>query len=83
MVNVGSAATAGDLAERALAAGLPVNPHHAWAGLALVVLAVADRLDAALRGADEILAEARERGAALTVATVWRIERSSTFAAET
>ena len=70
MVNVGSAATAGDLAERALAAGLPVDPHHAWAGLALVVLAVADRLDAARRGADEILAEARERGAALTVATV-------------
>ena len=70
MVNVGSAATAGDLAERALGAGLPVNPHHAWSGLALVVLAVADRLDAARRGADEILAEARERGAALTVATV-------------
>jgi DNA-binding CsgD family transcriptional regulator len=70
MVNVGSAATAGDLAERALGAGLPVNPHHAWAGLALVVLAVSDRLDAARRRADEILAEARERGAALTVATV-------------
>jgi DNA-binding CsgD family transcriptional regulator len=70
MVNVGSAATAGDLAERALGAGLPVNPHHAWSGLALVVLAVADRLDAARRGADKILAEARERGAALTVATV-------------
>jgi hypothetical protein len=38
--------------------------------LALVVLAVADRLEAARQGADEILAEARERGAALTVATV-------------
>ena len=67
---LGSAATASDLAERALAAGLPVEPHHAWAGLALVVLAVADRLDAARRGADQILAEARERGAALTVASV-------------
>jgi DNA-binding CsgD family transcriptional regulator len=36
----------------------------------LAVLAVADRLGAARRIADEILAEARERGAALTVATV-------------
>jgi DNA-binding CsgD family transcriptional regulator/tetratricopeptide (TPR) repeat protein len=70
VMNPGSAATAGDLAERALGAGLPAEPHHAWAGLALVVLAVADRLEAARRGADEILAEARERGAALTVATV-------------
>ena len=65
-----SASTAIDLAERALRAGLPVEPHHAWAGLALVVLAVADRLEEARRGADEILAEARDRGAALTVATV-------------
>jgi DNA-binding CsgD family transcriptional regulator len=70
VMDLGSAATAGDLAERALGAGLPVEPHHAWAGLALVVLAVADRLDEARRGADQILAEARERGAALTVATV-------------
>ena len=65
-----SASTAIDLAERALGAGLPVEPHHAWAGLALVVLAVADRLEEARRGADEVLAEARDRGAALTVATV-------------
>jgi hypothetical protein len=70
VMNAGSATAAGDLAERALEAGLPVNPHHAWAGLAMVALAVADRLDAARRWADEILAEARERGAALTVATV-------------
>jgi DNA-binding CsgD family transcriptional regulator len=70
VTQLGSAATAADLAERALGAGLPVEPHHAWAGLALVVLAVADRFDAARRGADEILAEARDRGAALTVATV-------------
>jgi DNA-binding CsgD family transcriptional regulator len=70
VMNLGSAAAAGDLAERALGAGLPVNPHHAWAGLALVALAIADRLDAARQHADEILADARERGAALTVATV-------------
>ena len=66
----GSAATAADLAERAFAAGLPPEPHRAWAGLALAVLAIAERLDTARRHADEILAEARERGAALTVATV-------------
>ena len=70
VTQLGSAATAGDLAERALGAGPPVEPHHAWAGLALVVLAVTDRFDAARRGADEILADARDRGAALTVATV-------------
>jgi DNA-binding CsgD family transcriptional regulator len=70
LVNLGSASVAADLAERALAAGLPAKPHQAWAGLALVVLAAADRLDAARRSADQLLAEARERGAALTVATV-------------
>jgi len=58
------------LADRALAAGLPSEPHRGWAALALTILAVGDRLDAAEQGADEILAEARERGAALTVATV-------------
>ena len=65
---LGSAAAAGDLAERAIATGLPVEPHYSWAGLALVILAMADRPEAARRGADEILAESRERGAALTVA---------------
>jgi DNA-binding CsgD family transcriptional regulator/tetratricopeptide (TPR) repeat protein len=70
VMHVGSAAAAGELAERALGAGLPVNPHHAWAGLALVALAVADHLDTARQHADQILAEARTRGAALTVATV-------------
>jgi DNA-binding CsgD family transcriptional regulator len=65
-----SAATASDLAQRALAGGLPVEPHRAWALLALTVLAIADRLDAAQQGADEILAEARKRGAAFTVATI-------------
>ena len=66
-----SASTAIDLAERALAAGLPLEPHRGenWAILALAALVVADRYDAALRGADEILAQAREQGAALTVAT--------------
>lgn len=70
VVNLGSADTAGELAERALGAGLPVKPHHAWTGLALFVLATADRFDAARRTADAILEDARERGAALTVATV-------------
>ena len=67
---LGSAATASDLAERALAAGLPPEPHRAWALLALIVLTVTDRFDTAQHGADEILAEARRRGAAFTVATV-------------
>ncbi len=70
MVQLGTAGTAGDLAERAVRTGLPVMPYHAWTELALVVLAVADRLDVARRIADELLAEARGRGAALTVATV-------------
>jgi DNA-binding CsgD family transcriptional regulator len=69
-VYLGSAATASDLAERALAAGLPPEPHRAWMLLPLIVLAISDRFDAAQRGADEILAEARKRGAAFTVATV-------------
>jgi DNA-binding CsgD family transcriptional regulator len=67
-----SAATAADLAQRAIAAGLPLEPHRGenWANLALGALAVADGLDAALRGTDEILAQARARGAALTVVTM-------------
>ena len=40
-----------------------------WAILVLVALAAADGLDTALRAADEILAAARRRGAALTVAS--------------
>jgi DNA-binding CsgD family transcriptional regulator len=66
-----SASTATDLAERALAAGLPLEPHRGenWANLALAALGAADGLDAALRGTDEILGRARERGAALTVVT--------------
>ena len=69
---VRSASTTIDLAERAIAAGLPVEPHRGenWANLALAALAVADALDAALRGADEILTQARQRGAALTVVTM-------------
>ena len=66
------ASTAVELAERALAVGLPPEPHRGenWAVLALGALAFADGLDAALRGTDEILARARERGAALTVVTM-------------
>jgi DNA-binding CsgD family transcriptional regulator len=72
VLNSRSASTAIDLAERALAAGLPLEPHRGenWAQLALASLGAADGLDAALRGADEILAQAREGGAALTVVTV-------------
>jgi DNA-binding CsgD family transcriptional regulator len=72
VLNLGSASVAADLAERAIAAGLPIEPHRGenWANLALAALGVADGLDAALRGADEVLAGARERGAALTVVTM-------------
>ena len=71
-VKVGSAARVCDLAERAIAAGLPLEPHRGqnWALLALGVLGAADGLDEALRGADDILGRARLRGAALTVVTV-------------
>src|SRR4051794_2476999 len=69
---VGSASTTIDLAERALAAGLPLEPQRGenWANLALAALGVADALDAAAAGADEILVHARTRGAALTVVTM-------------
>jgi DNA-binding CsgD family transcriptional regulator len=72
VLHLGSAATARDLAERAIAAGLPVEPHRGenWANLALAALAIAGRFDAARQGADEILVQARARGAALTVVTV-------------
>ena len=67
-----SASTAIDLAERAIAAGLPLEPHRGenWVNLALAALGIADDLDAALRGTDEILTGARQRGAALTVVTM-------------
>jgi len=67
-----SASRAIDLAERALAAGLPLEPQRGenWALLALGALAIAGRFDAARRGVDEILAQARTRGAALTVVTL-------------
>ena len=61
-----SASSAVDLARRALAAGLPREPHRgeSWVLLALAALVASDRLDDALRGVDEILAQARARGAA-------------------
>ena len=67
-----SASRAADLATRSLAAGLPSEPHRgeAWAIVSLAVLAATDQLDAALRGTDEILVRARERGAAATVANL-------------
>ena len=72
VLNLRSASTAIDLAERALAAGLPLEPHRGenWAVLALAALSAADGLDAAQRGTDEILTRARARGAALTVVTI-------------
>jgi DNA-binding CsgD family transcriptional regulator len=72
MVYLRSASTTIDLAERALAAGLPLEPQRGenWANLALGALGVADAIDAAQAGADEILAHARTRGAALTVVTM-------------
>jgi DNA-binding CsgD family transcriptional regulator len=72
VLNLRSASTAIDLAERALAAGLPLEPHRGenWAQLALATLGAADGHDAALRGAAEILADARARGAAVTVVTI-------------
>ncbi|MGN6169778.1 MAG: ATP-binding protein [Solirubrobacteraceae bacterium] len=84
------AAAAVDLAERALASGLPLDPHRGenWALLALGALAFADGIDAALRHTDEILVRARERGAALTVVTMSglraaiRVRRGDVAAAE-
>ena len=71
VLNLRSASTAIDLAERALAVGLPLEPHRGELGeLGLAALAAADGLDAALRATDEILARARERGAALTVVAI-------------
>ena len=67
-----SASTAIDLAERALAAGLPLEPHRGenWVILALAAMSASDSIDPALRGCDEILANARHRGAALAVVSI-------------
>ncbi|MGZ4232893.1 MAG: helix-turn-helix transcriptional regulator [Solirubrobacteraceae bacterium] len=67
-----SAATARDLGRRALAAGLPLEPHRGgnWAILALAALALSDDYEASMQGLDAILAQARRRGVALTVANV-------------
>ena len=72
VMQLGSATTAIDLAERALAATLPLEPHRGenWAVLALVALTAAEGFDRALRCTDEILTRARARGAALTVVTI-------------
>ncbi|MGZ4298795.1 MAG: ATP-binding protein, partial [Solirubrobacteraceae bacterium] len=67
-----SAERAADRARRALAAGVPPEPQRgeAWAIVAVAVLAGTDQLDAAGRAADEMLARARELGAAAAVATI-------------
>jgi len=84
-----SATTAADLAERALRAGLPVEPHHAWTGLAVSVLSITDRFDAAREHADQVLVEAQARGAPLAVASVLahrafvEVRRGNLIAAET
>jgi DNA-binding CsgD family transcriptional regulator len=67
-----SAARCRDLGRRALAAGLPLEPHRGgnWAILALAALALADDYDGSIQGMDAILAQARRRGVALTVANV-------------
>jgi DNA-binding CsgD family transcriptional regulator/tetratricopeptide (TPR) repeat protein len=72
MMYLRSAAKAKDYAHRALANGLPLEPHRgeAWAIVALAVLGALDELDESLRGVDEILARARQRGGAVTVATL-------------
>src|SRR5262249_40963143 len=72
MGKLGSASRTVDLAERAISAGLPLEPHRGenWALLALGTLGAADGLDGALRGTDDILERARAKGAGLTVVTV-------------
>ncbi|MGZ4344540.1 MAG: ATP-binding protein, partial [Solirubrobacteraceae bacterium] len=67
-----SAAKARDLGRRALAAGLPLEPHRGgnWAILALAALSLADDNEASMQGLDAILAQARRRGVALSVANV-------------
>ena len=65
-----SARVASDLAERALAAGLPDVPQRGadWVILAIGALMLADRLDVAQQHADEIVTAGRRHGEALTVA---------------
>jgi tetratricopeptide (TPR) repeat protein len=67
-----SASTAIDFAQRALAEGLPLEPHRGenWTLAALFALMFSDHLDAAGSEADEILARAREPGAAVTVVAI-------------
>jgi DNA-binding CsgD family transcriptional regulator len=67
-----SAVKARDLGRRALAAGLPLEPHRGgnWAILALAALALSDDYEASMQGLDAIIAQARRRGVALTVANV-------------
>jgi DNA-binding CsgD family transcriptional regulator len=67
-----SATRAVDLAQRALAAGLPREPHRgeAWVVLAVAALVASDALDEALHIIDEMLARGRASGSALTVVTV-------------
>jgi DNA-binding CsgD family transcriptional regulator len=67
-----SSSAAIDLARRALAAGLPVEPHRGegWAVLAVAALVASDELEGALAAVDEMLARARGQGAALTVVTM-------------
>jgi DNA-binding CsgD family transcriptional regulator len=69
---VRSATRAIDLARRALAAGLPAEPHRgeSWVLLALAALVASDALGEARRGIDELLARARARGSAVAVVTV-------------
>jgi DNA-binding CsgD family transcriptional regulator len=66
-----SAATGRDLAHRALAAGVPLDLHRGgnWAILAIAALALTEDYDACFAATDDLLARARERGAANTVAT--------------
>jgi DNA-binding CsgD family transcriptional regulator len=73
-----SARTAIDLAQRALAAGVPNEPHRgeSWVLLALAALIASDALDDALHSVDEILTQARARGSALTVVTVSSLRAS-------
>jgi DNA-binding CsgD family transcriptional regulator len=69
LMYIRSAPKAMDFAHRALAAGLPLEPHRGelWAIVALAVLALTDELDASIRGMDEMLSSARGRGAPVTV----------------
>ena len=71
VLSLRSASTTIDLAERALAAGLPLEPHRGenWVLAALYAL-MFQTISTQPSEADEILARARKRGAALTVVTI-------------